>query len=64
MGKAQHRAGRRKSEPRARRAEALEEWAERVDVADLREADTEGLRLIVELANGPRREVSNGLAAC
>lgn len=58
MGKAQHRAGRRTGETRARRAEALEEWAERVD------ASLEGLRLIVELANGPRREGSSGLVAC
>ncbi|WP_420623612.1 hypothetical protein [Candidatus Poriferisodalis sp.] len=35
---------------RAQRAEALEEWADRVDPADLVEADTASLRLISELA--------------
>lgn len=38
------------SETRAQRAKAIKEWAERVDAADLREADTQILRLIAELA--------------
>ena len=38
------------SKSRAQRAKALEDWAERVDAADLREADTATLRLIAELA--------------
>ena len=36
--------------PRAQRAEALEVWADRVDSADLKEADIETLRAIAELA--------------
>lgn len=51
------------SETRARRAEAFEEWAGRVGAADLRESDTESLRLIVELANRRERGLS-GLVAC
>ncbi|HEX6300315.1 MAG TPA: hypothetical protein VF148_07620 [Acidimicrobiia bacterium] len=43
------------SKSRVRRAKALEEWAERVESSDLREADTEALRMIAELAE--RREV-------
>ena len=39
------------SSSRAQRAKALEDWAERVDAADLREADTAALRLIAELAD-------------
>ncbi len=35
---------------RAERATALEKWAEAVDPADLRVADTEALRRIAELA--------------
>lgn len=35
---------------RAQRAEALEAWADKVDSAELREADTETLRAIAELA--------------
>ncbi len=35
---------------RAQRAEALEAWTDRVDSAELREADTETLRAIAELA--------------
>lgn len=45
----------RMSKSRAKRAKALEEWAERVESSDLREADTEALRMIAELAE--RREV-------
>jgi hypothetical protein len=43
------------SKSRVRRAKALEEWAERVESSDLKEADTEALRMIAELAE--RREV-------
>jgi predicted ATP-dependent protease len=35
---------------RAERAKALEQWAERVESSDLKEADTEALRTIAELA--------------
>lgn len=35
---------------RAQRATALDSWADAVDPADLRAADTESLRLIAELA--------------
>lgn len=45
----------RMSKSRAERAKALEEWAERVESSDLREADTKALRMIAELAE--RREV-------
>jgi C4-dicarboxylate-specific signal transduction histidine kinase len=38
------------SRTRAERAKALEEWAERVGSSDLKEADTEALRTIAELA--------------
>ena len=38
------------SKTRAERARALEEWAERVESSDLKEADTEVLRTIAELA--------------
>lgn len=38
------------SKSRAQRAKALEEWAERVESSDLKEADTEALRTIAELA--------------
>ncbi len=41
---------------RAQRAEALEAWADRIDSADLKEADTETLRAIAELA-----ETRNGV---
>ena len=41
---------------RAERAEALEAWADRVDSAELKEADTETLRVIAELA-----ETRNGV---
>lgn len=50
------------SKTRAQRAKALEEWAERVDAADLREADTQVLRLIAELADR-RDEVDGELTA-
>jgi len=46
------------SNTRALRAEALEAWADRVDSAELKEADTETLRAIAELA-----ETRNGLDA-
>ena len=45
----------RMSKSRVERAKALEEWAERVESSDLKEADTEALRAIAELAE--RREV-------
>jgi len=35
---------------RAQRTEALEAWADRIDTAELKEADTETLRAIAELA--------------
>ena len=38
------------SRTRAERAKALEEWAERVESSDLKDADTEALRTIAELA--------------
>jgi len=38
------------SKTRLERARALEEWAERIDSNDLREADTSALRAIAELA--------------
>ena len=38
------------SKTRAQRAEALEEWTDRVDPADLVEADTASLQLISKLA--------------
>lgn len=38
------------SKARAERAKALEQWAERVESSDLKEADTEALRTIAELA--------------
>ncbi len=41
---------------RAQRAEALEAWADRIDSAELKEADTETLRAIAELA-----ETRNGV---
>lgn len=44
----------RMSKSRAERAEALEEWAERVESSDLKRVDTEALRTIGELAE--RRE--------
>jgi predicted ATP-dependent protease len=45
---------------RAERAKALEEWAERVESSDLKEADTEALRTIAELAER-RDEVESDL---
>lgn len=38
------------SETRAERAKALDDWAERVESSDLKEADTEALRAIAVLA--------------
>lgn len=43
------------SKSRAERSKALEEWAERVESSDLKEADTKALRTIAELAE--RREI-------
>jgi len=40
------------SKSRAERAKALDEWAERVESSDLKEADNEALRMIAELASG------------
>lgn len=48
------------SKSRAERAKALEEWAERVESSDLKEADTEALRTIAELAER-RDEVESEL---
>ena len=50
------------SRTRAERARALEEWAGRVDTADLRQADTETLREIAALAKR-RTEVDEDLTA-
>jgi len=49
------------SKTRAERAKTLEEWAERVDAADLTVADTETLRAIAELVeqrNGVDEELT------
>lgn len=48
------------SKTRAERAKALEEWADRVDAADLKLADTQALRTIAELVE-QRNEVENKL---
>lgn len=48
------------SKTRAERSKSLEEWADRVDPADLKTADTEALRTIAELAE-QRREVEEEL---
>ena len=48
------------SKTREQRTKALEEWAERIDSADLTDADTEPLRVIAELAN-QRDEVDDEL---
>ncbi len=45
----------RMTKSRAERAKAVEEWADWVESSDLKEADTEALRLIADLAE--RREV-------
>ena len=45
----------RMSKSRAERTKVLEEWAERVESSDLKEADTKALRTIAELAE--RREI-------
>ena len=50
------------SKTRAVRTKALEEWAERVDSADLKVADTEALRTIAELVER-REEVDEELTA-
>ena len=50
------------SKTRMERSKALEEWADRVDAADLKVADTETLRAIAELA-GQRDEVDEELTA-
>jgi hypothetical protein len=50
----------RMSKSRARRVKALEEWAERVESSDLKEADTEALRTIAELTE-QRDEVEQEL---
>jgi recombinational DNA repair ATPase RecF len=50
------------SKTRAERARALEEWAERIDRKDLKEADTATLRAIAELAD-QREEVEAELVA-
>ena len=52
----------RVSRTRAERAKALEEWADRVDVGELRQADTEALREIAALAKR-RAEVDEDLTA-
>ena len=49
------------SENRADRAAALEEWAEKVEPADLRTADADSLRHIAELAQ-QRDQVDSELA--
>lgn len=46
------------SNSRAKRAKALEDWAERVDVSDLKTIDTQALRRIAELAE-QREEVDD-----
>jgi hypothetical protein len=48
------------SKTRAERAAALEEWADRVEGADLTVADTEALRTIAELVD-QRNEVEEEL---
>lgn len=50
------------SRTRAEQAKALEEWADRVDAAELRQADTEALREIAALAKR-RAEVDDDLTA-
>jgi hypothetical protein len=50
------------SKTRAQREKALEEWADRVDTADLKVADTETLRAIAELVER-RDEVDEELTA-
>lgn len=49
------------SKTRAERAKALQEWADRIESADLKVADTEALRVIAELAD-QRREVETEIA--
>lgn len=50
------------SKTRADRAKALEEWADRVDEADLTVADTEALQVIAQLVER-RDEVDEELTA-
>ena len=50
------------SKTRDERAQALEEWADRVDPSELRQADTEALREIASLAR-LRAEVEDDLTA-
>jgi hypothetical protein len=50
------------SKKRAERGEALEEWSDRVESAELKVADTEALRAIAELV-GQRDEVDEELTA-
>jgi uncharacterized coiled-coil DUF342 family protein len=50
------------SKTRAERAEALEKWADRVESAELKVADTEALRAIAELVE-QRDEVDEELTA-
>ena len=50
------------SKTRDERAQALEEWADRVDPSELRHADTEALREIASLAR-LRAEVEDDLTA-
>jgi predicted ATP-dependent protease len=50
------------SKTRTARAEALEEWAEQVEPADLKIADTDALRAIAELAQR-RSEIDDELTA-
>lgn len=50
------------SKTRSERARALEEWADRVDTADLTVADTKALRTIAELVER-REEVDEKLTA-
>ena len=50
------------SRTRAEQARALEEWADRVDASELRQADTDALREIAALARR-RAEVDEDLTA-
>jgi predicted ATP-dependent protease len=56
------RMGETMSKTRAARAEAQEEWAEQVEPADLKIADTDALRAIAELAER-RSEIDDELTA-
>jgi hypothetical protein len=50
------------SKTRSERAEALDEWAEQVEPADLKIADTDALRVIGELAER-KSEIDDELTA-